>query len=64
MSGEIEIWDCLEKKKVGECKSASASFASIAPDGRKFITAILNPRLRVDNHFKVKILNKYKKQFL
>lgn len=38
---------------IGACKSNSASYCEWSADDRKLITAILTPRLRVDNCFKV-----------
>lgn len=43
----------VTKKRVGVCKSSSASYCYWSPDDRKIITAILTPRLRVDNCYKV-----------
>lgn len=53
LSGDIEIWDVITLKKVGNCKSNSAVSMIWHPDGRQFMTAVLNPRLRVENNFKV-----------
>ena len=41
------------KKKIACCKSNSASSCCWSPDDRKLLTAILSPRLRVDNCYKV-----------
>lgn len=53
LSGNIQIWDMIEFKKVGECRALSAITCQWAADGCKFFTAIVNPRLRVDNHYRV-----------
>lgn len=53
LSGEMEIWDMKEKKKIGACKSNSSSYCGWSTDDRKLITAILTPRLRVDNCYKI-----------
>jgi len=53
LSGEMEIWDIYNFKQVGTCKSNSAVFCSWAPDGRRILTGVLNPRLRVDNGYKI-----------
>jgi translation initiation factor 2A len=53
LSGNIQIWDSTSMEKVGECRSLSAITCNWAPDGRKFYTAIINPRLRVDNHYRI-----------
>lgn len=53
LDGEMEIWDTKTKKLVGKCKSSSAHSCAWSSDGRKFMTAVVTPRLRVDNNFKV-----------
>jgi len=49
----MEIWDVYSLKLVGTCKSHSAVSCRWAPDGRKILTGVLNPRLRVSNNYKV-----------
>jgi translation initiation factor 2A len=49
----MEIWDMATKKKIGACKSNSSSYCAWSTDDRKIITAILTPRLRVDNCYKI-----------
>ncbi len=41
------------KKKIGACKSNSSSYCAWSMDDRKIITAIVTPRLRVDNCYKI-----------
>jgi uncharacterized protein with WD repeat len=53
LSGEMDIWDMVARKKIGVCKSNSASYCGWSTDDRKLITAILTPRLRVDNCYKI-----------
>lgn len=53
LSGDMEVWDIKESKKIGLCSSNSASYCLWSPDGRKMLTAIVTPRLRVDNDFKI-----------
>ena len=53
LNGEMEIWDIVTKKRIGICKSNSASYCGWSNDDRKLITAILTPRLRVDNCYKI-----------
>lgn len=53
LNGEITIWDIKEQKKVGECKSSSASVCLWSNDGRKFLTGTVTPALRVENNFKI-----------
>lgn len=49
----MDIWDLEQKTKVGACKSNSSSYCGWSTDDRKLITAILTPRLRVDNCYKI-----------
>jgi translation initiation factor 2A len=53
LNGEIDIWDMREQKKIAKCKSPSAASCIWSPDGRKFLTAVLTPRLRVENEFSI-----------
>lgn len=53
LNGEMEIWDMQTRQRLGICKSNSASHCEWSPDDRKLLTAILTPRLRVDNCYKV-----------
>lgn len=53
LNGEMEMWDMQTRTRVGICKSNSASHCEWSPDDRKLLTAILTPRLRVDNCYKV-----------
>ena len=49
----IEIGRIMQSNINNKQKSNSAVGAFWSPDGRTFATAVLNPRLRVDNHYKV-----------
>mmetsp|Transcript_8345 Transcript_8345/g.722 ORF Transcript_8345/g.722 Transcript_8345/m.722 type:complete len:122 (+) Transcript_8345:551-916(+) len=53
LNGEIDIWDLKLKKKVGNCVSSSAYNCNWSNDGRKFITSVVTPKLRVENNFKI-----------
>jgi len=53
LSGDMEIWDVILQKQLGTCKSNTAVNCSWSPDGRRILTGVLNPRLRVDNGYKV-----------
>jgi len=53
LKGDIDIWDTYTLTTVGKCKSSQTSHFEWCPDGRKFLTAILTPKLRVDNQIKV-----------
>mmetsp|Transcript_25171 Transcript_25171/g.22198 ORF Transcript_25171/g.22198 Transcript_25171/m.22198 type:complete len:292 (+) Transcript_25171:711-1586(+) len=53
LSGDMEIWDTFSLVKMGTCKSSSAVSCQWSPDGRKIMTGVLNPRLRVDNNYRI-----------
>jgi translation initiation factor 2A len=53
LSGDMDIWEVTTLQKVGSCKSNSAVSCLWSPDGRRILTGVLNPRLRVDNCYKV-----------
>lgn len=53
LNGEIDIWDVAERKKVGHCSSHSSSMLRFSPCARKFLTATVTPKLRMDNCYKV-----------
>jgi len=53
LSGDMEIWETSSLTKVGTCKSNSAVSCIWSPDARRILTGVLNPRLRVDNGYKV-----------
>ena len=53
MKGDIDIWDIVLKEKVGESHANSTVDCYWAPDSRKLITAVLVPRVRVDNEIRV-----------
>jgi translation initiation factor 2A len=52
LAGDIEVWDLTTLTKIGQFKSNAAVYCGWSPDGRKIMTAVLNPRLRVDNNIK------------
>jgi translation initiation factor 2A len=53
LSGEMEMWDVTTLTQVGTCKSNSAVSCAWSPDGRRLLTGVLNPRLRVDNKYNI-----------
>jgi len=53
LSGDMEIWDMTTLQKIGSCKSNTAVSCLWSPDGKRILTGVLNPRLRVDNCYKV-----------
>lgn len=53
LNGSIDIWDITEPKKVGSTRSNSATMCQWSPCNSYFMTGILNPRLKVNNQYKV-----------
>jgi len=53
LSGDMDIWEASTKQKISTFKSNSAVSYLWAPDGKRILTGVLNPRLRVDNAYKV-----------
>lgn len=53
LNGQMDMWDLETMKQIGYCKSSSASYCQWSLDDRKIITAIVTPRLRVDNCYKI-----------
>lgn len=54
LDGSIDVWDTIQLKSVGKCKAKSSSLCAWSPCGRKFVTAIITPRMNVDNAYTVK----------
>jgi len=52
VQGNFEIWDCKRAKKLTSLRNDFTHF-EWASDSRHLITAILTPRLKVDNGFKI-----------
>jgi len=53
LSGEIDVWDMSCLQKIAHFKSNTAVSCTWSPDGRRLMTGVLNPRLRVDNDYKI-----------
>lgn len=53
LSGDICIWNTKTKKKITKTKASCAVICEFFNDGKHFITATTNPRLRVDNNIKI-----------
>lgn len=54
LNGNIDIWDLKDMKCINnQCKSGSATQCFWSPCNNYFMTAILNPRLRVNNQYNV-----------
>jgi translation initiation factor 2A len=53
MSGVMEVWDLKKKSMLGTIDASPASYIDWSPCGRYLVTAILSPRLRVENGFRI-----------
>ncbi|RKP27986.1 eukaryotic translation initiation factor eIF2A-domain-containing protein [Syncephalis pseudoplumigaleata] len=53
LAGTIDIWDRKRLTKLSTIDGNGASVCDWCPDDRHLMTAILSPRLRVDNGYKV-----------
>jgi len=53
LTGNVEIWDFRKLKKVGIFIAECSSYCEWSRDSRYILTAILSPRIRVDNGFTV-----------
>ncbi|KAK9760361.1 hypothetical protein K7432_015690 [Basidiobolus ranarum] len=53
LAGTIDLWDRKTLKKITTIEASGSSFCDWSPDGRHIMTAILSPRLRVDNGIKI-----------
>ncbi|KAJ1678774.1 hypothetical protein EV182_003381, partial [Spiromyces aspiralis] len=53
LSGDVDLWDRKDCKKVATFNENGASSCEWSPDGRYILAATLSPRLRVDNGIRV-----------
>jgi translation initiation factor 2A len=53
LQGEMDFWDVRKLKKVGTATAHCSSHFEWAPDGTHVLTAVLSPRIRVDNGYKL-----------
>ena len=53
LAGGVDIWDTSTRNKVAEFKAPNSTYCQWSPCGRYILTAILSPRLRVDNGVKI-----------
>jgi translation initiation factor 2A len=53
LQGDLEVWERESMRIVGSVRSELAVTLEWTPCGRMFVTATVNPRMRVDNGFKV-----------
>lgn len=54
LAGHVEVWSRSGAiRRVGHFQSQGSATCEFSPDGSALLTAVLTPRLRVDNNFKV-----------
>ncbi|VTZ75346.1 uncharacterized protein PY17X_0613300 [Plasmodium yoelii] len=53
LSGDISIWNTINKKEITKTKSSCAVICEFFNDDNHFLTATTHPRLRVDNNIKI-----------
>ena len=53
LQGDIEVYERSSLNPVGNCRAELTVACEWAPCGRIFISATMNPRLRVDNGYKI-----------
>jgi len=53
LNGDVDIWDIVSKTKCGSCKLSCASYLKWSHQGDHFVCAIVTPKLREDNKYRV-----------
>lgn len=53
LRGQVELWDAVNKKKIGSCDAPDTTLLEWAADGEHFFTATTAPRLRISNGYKI-----------
>lgn len=53
LQGDMDIWDHKRVKKLATTKAHCAAYCGWSPDSNYLLTAVLSPRIRVDNGFKL-----------
>eukprot|EP01121_Diplochlamys_sp_Union-15-3_P017588 TRINITY_DN621_c0_g2_i1.p1 TRINITY_DN621_c0_g2~~TRINITY_DN621_c0_g2_i1.p1 ORF type:complete len:591 (+),score=116.70 TRINITY_DN621_c0_g2_i1:190-1773(+) len=53
LSGDVDVWEWNAQRKVGVFKAFCSSYQEWSPDSQFILTAILSPRMRVDNGIKI-----------
>jgi len=53
LQGQMDVWDHRKLKKVGSINANCSAIQEWSPDSRYIVTAVVAPRVRVDNGFKV-----------
>lgn len=49
LTGEVDFWDTVKLKKLGSAVSYCSGYEEFSPDGRLYLSAVLWPRMKVDN---------------
>jgi len=49
LNGQVDVWDIRHVKKIGSCVASCASSLDWSPDSACLLTAVLSPKIRVDN---------------
>ena len=62
LSGEVHIWDCVEKKHLIEFKTEYITSCNWSNDSRYFIMGTCYPRMKIDNRLYVYKYNGMKLQ--
>jgi len=53
LTGQMDFWDVKNAKIIGSAVAHCAAVTEWAPDSRHFIAAVVSPRIRVDNGYKI-----------
>jgi len=53
LTGIVDFWHTSKYVKIGACKSRWASYYGWSPDSRFFMTAVLSPKMTVDNGIQI-----------
>jgi len=53
LSGQMDFWDRKKVKKLGTAQAHTTSHFEWSPDGMFLLTAVLFPRMRIDNEFRI-----------
>lgn len=53
LTGQMDFWDVKNAKIVGTAIAHCAAVCEWAPDSRHFVAAVISPRIRVDNGYKI-----------
>eukprot|EP01132_Coremiostelium_polycephalum_P002757 gene2757-3430_t len=53
LQGDMDFWDLTRYKKISSTNSYCATYCEWAADSLHFLTAVLSPRIRVDNGIKL-----------